>query len=221
MNAMNENAGLGPGTGPGGTGAGPAMGPGAVPGAAANPGMPPGAGYAAPGVMPGAGYGRGYNVLTGAPYKRKSPVLAGLLSMMPGLGQVYVGYYKRGFLHILIFASLVTILNSHVGDAEPFFGLFLAFFQLYNIIDAVRRATFYNQAMAGMTQGELPEDFKLPDARGSMMGGAILILLGVLFIAHNRFNYDLYWLRDWWPLLLVLIGANLMYQSYKSRNKGA
>ena len=31
--------------------------------------------------------------------RRKSPVLALVLSLMPGLGQVYVGYYNQGFIN--------------------------------------------------------------------------------------------------------------------------
>ena len=37
--------------------------------------------------------------------RSKSPALAAILSMMPGLGQVYIGYYQRGFVHILVIAS--------------------------------------------------------------------------------------------------------------------
>jgi len=38
--------------------------------------------------------------------RRKSPAIAAILSMMPGLGQVYVGYYQRGFVHAVVVASL-------------------------------------------------------------------------------------------------------------------
>ena len=40
--------------------------------------------------------------------RRKSPGLACFLSLMPGLGQVYVGYYQRGFVHAAVVAALIT-----------------------------------------------------------------------------------------------------------------
>ena len=69
---------------------------------------------------------------------------------MPGLGQVYVGYYTRGFVHAIVVASIITVLNLEVLELEPLFAMFLAFFWLYNIIDAGRRAAMYNHVLAGV-----------------------------------------------------------------------
>ena len=44
--------------------------------------------------------------------RRKNPALAGILSAMPGLGQIYVGYYPRGFIHIMVVGILIALLNS-------------------------------------------------------------------------------------------------------------
>src|SRR6266540_2183744 len=80
--------------------------------------------------------------------RSKSPALAAVLSMMPGLGQVYVGYYQRGFVHAAVIATLITILASgSVERLSPLFGLFMSFFWLYNIIDAARRASLYHDAL--------------------------------------------------------------------------
>ena len=80
----------------------------------------------------------------------KSPVIAGALSAMPGLGQVYVGYYQRGFVHIFVVAGIIALLAADVlGPLIPLAGLFLGFFWLYNMIDAGRRAALYNQALSG------------------------------------------------------------------------
>ena len=97
-----------------------------------------------------------------------SPAVACCLSAMPGLGQVYVGYYQRGFLHAIVVAGLIAILASgEPGALTPLFGLFLAFFWLYNMIDAARRATLYNQALAGGHEPDLPADFESPGLGGS------------------------------------------------------
>ena len=56
----------------------------------------------------------------------KSPVVTALLSLMPGLGQVFVGYYQRGFIHIIVVASLMALTTSgQTGALEPFFIFFL------------------------------------------------------------------------------------------------
>jgi len=120
--------------------------------------------------------------------RSRSPALAAILSMMPGLGQVYVGYYQRGFVHAAVVASLITILASHtVERLSPLFGLFMTFFWLYNIIDAARRASLYNDALAGNPSIELPEDFKTPGIRGSVFGGIALIVAGFILLLNTRF----------------------------------
>ena len=88
--------------------------------------------------------------------RRKSPMLALVLSAMPGLGQVYVGYYQQGFTNALIIAGLIAMLNMNMGGAEPFFGLFLAFYWLYNVVDAWRRAVFYNNALPASARPRCP-----------------------------------------------------------------
>jgi len=146
--------------------------------------------------------------------RRKSPILALVLSAMPGLGQVYVGYYQQGFINVLVVATTITILASGaVSGAEPLLGLFLAFYWLYNIVDAGRRANFYNQALAGLEPGALPEDIKLPGTRGSFAAGVALIAAGLIFFSNTMFNVSLEWLEDWWPVALIVAGGWLVYKS--------
>jgi hypothetical protein len=152
--------------------------------------------------------------------RRKSPVLALVLSLMPGLGQVYVGYYQQGFTNVLVAASIIAVLSSNLaGGAEPLFGIFLAFFWLYNVVDAWRRATFYNNALAGIGPATLPEDFTAPGSRGTLAGGAVLILVGVIALSHTLFGMPLDWLQKWWPLALVGVGGWLIYPSIAGKKK--
>ena len=60
---------------------------------------------------------------------------------MPGAGQIYVGYYKLGFIHNIIFGTNIAFLAA--GGAQfpfspllPAASIFLAFFVIYNIVDA-------------------------------------------------------------------------------------
>jgi hypothetical protein len=157
--------------------------------------------------------------------RRKSPALATIMSAMPGLGQIYVGYYQQGFTNILIVAGTITLLSNSgqwgVNALEPLLGVFLAFYWLYNLVDAGRRASFYNQALAGMEARALPDEMRLPSGAGSLAGGLALIVLGLVIFSNTMFGFSLEWLEKWWPLGLVLGGAYLVYSSFRDRQRKA
>src|SRR5712692_10845467 len=105
---------------------------GTVPSAAAPfaPNAPGGAAgyFAAPPIAPGSG---------------PNPALAGILAgFFPfGVGAVYTGQYAKGLAHLLIFTGLVWGLSSGaMGNLEPVLGIGMAFFIVYQIIDAIRSA---------------------------------------------------------------------------------
>ncbi len=151
----------------------------------------------------------------------KSPVLACMMSVVPGIGQIYVGYYQQGFLNITVIASLITLLaHDGVSDSiKPFLGIFLAFYWFFNLVDAYRKSTFYNQALLGLGALELPEGEKLPGSHGSLVGGAVLVIVGAIALSYTLFDIPMEWLGHWWPLALILMGAYLLFQSIASRNK--
>jgi hypothetical protein len=149
--------------------------------------------------------------------RAKSSILACVLSAMPGLGQVYVGYYQRGFVHIVVAASLITLLAQGLGTITPLVGLFLAFFWMYNIIDAGRRAALYNQALIGTENIDLPGDLKMPGFQGSIFGGVILIGAGFILLLHTQFGYSLTWIENWWPVAPMLLGVYLMIKALRER----
>ena len=105
------------------------------------------------------------------------PGVAAVLSVLiPGLGQVYVGYYQRGFVHAIVVAVLVSIaasLDHGSEDFAPLVGMLLPFFWLYNIVDAGRRAAAYNRALLGGEEIALPSDFAVPSIGGSGYVGAL------------------------------------------------
>ena len=74
-------------------------------------------------------------------------------------------------------------------------GLFISFFWLYNIIDAGRRATLYNQVLAGNESIEPPSDFKMPRFGGSVFGGLILIGVSFVLLLNTRWGVSLEWIE--------------------------
>jgi TM2 domain-containing membrane protein YozV len=69
-----------------------------------------------------------------------NPGLAGVLAgFFPfGVAQAYVGQYAKGLAHMAIFVLIIWALSADV--AGPLFGIALAFFYVFQIIDAVRSA---------------------------------------------------------------------------------
>ena len=86
-----------------------------------------------------------------------SPGLAALLSFIPGVGQMYNEQYAKGLIFVLIFAALIQITDKVNG----LFGLLIAGFYIYQIIDA------YKTAEARRFGQPLPDPFGLND----MLGG--------------------------------------------------
>jgi TM2 domain-containing membrane protein YozV len=152
--------------------------------------------------------------------RRKSPVLALVLSLMPGVGQIYVGYYQQGFTNAIVAASIITLLSTEmIPGAEPLFGIFLAFFWLYNVVDAWRRAVFYNNALAGIGPAVLPDDFAVTKGRGTLAGGIVLVIVGAVALSHTLFGVPLEWLDKWWPVAVIGMGAWLAYPSIAGKKK--
>ena len=150
--------------------------------------------------------------------RRKKPFLAAVLSIMPGLGQVYVGYYKRGFINAITVALLITFITIQIVPLIPLAAIFLAFFWMYNIVDAGRRASLYNQALAGGTAMDLPDDFEAPSLGGSLAGGVALVVIGVILLSNTMFGASLEWLESWWPVVLIGFGGYLVYKAMQDKS---
>jgi hypothetical protein len=149
-----------------------------------------------------------------------NPTVAGILAgFFPfGVGAVYTGQYAKGLAHLAIFVLLIAGCNSG-GDVLPAIsGIGIAFFVVYQIIDAVRSARAIQAGLpapdpyglgATFGGGAKIETSKIP------MGAIVLILVGVLFMLHTM-GWAEYGLDRFWPLILIALGAWLF-----ARNWGA
>ena len=150
--------------------------------------------------------------------RAKSPVLTTVLSLMPGLGQAYLGYTQLGFIHAAVFASLIALLSSNqLGRLEPFVGISMAFFFLYNLVDDHRRALLLNESLAQLERPTLPDGFGTVSLGGRLALGVGLILVGLLTLLNLRFGLSLVWLERWWPAGLVLLGIYLVVRALRDR----
>jgi hypothetical protein len=144
---------------------------------------------------------------------RKSPGVAGVLSLFPGGGHIYLGLYQRGVVFFAIWAFLITMAD-HVGMP---FGLMIPFWMLFVLIDAVRQANAINAT--GAAESNLVVGEKTIKAGGALGLGIFFILIGLFFLLDRFVTIDLSFLLDWWPLLLVAFGAWQVFAYYKGRQE--
>ena len=69
------------------------------------------------------------------PASGPNPAAAAVLGLIPGVGAMYNGQFFKGFIHVAIFAVLVSI-----TDHYPIFGLFIAAWILYQSFEAFHTA---------------------------------------------------------------------------------
>jgi hypothetical protein len=150
----------------------------------------------------------------------KSPALAGILSgLFPGTGALYNGEYLKGVLFIIIFAGLVTM-QPHAG--QPFPALLLAGFYIFQIIEAVQTAVAINRrAEAETEEVETPSKagLALPAPSGSVFWGAVLIVLGAIFLLANFDIIDYGRIWEFWPVIVVVLGLRLIYGYFSKKNE--
>lgn len=132
---------------------------------------------------------------------KRSPAAAFWLSLVPGIGHVYLGQTSRGLLFILVTGSMIQIV-SRGGEG---FGILIPFLWLFAMLDAHRAAQEINRAVdMGL---EPPKSDSLPV---SSWWGFVLIALGVLFTLDNFDFFRFEWIWDFWPLLLVALGVYVL-----------
>jgi hypothetical membrane protein len=119
----------------------------------------------------------------------------------------------------LTFFLVIACLIGIVSDGRhPLFGLAIAFFWLFNLIDAYRQATLINYGYAqDLGLLDMP---KVPRAgQGGMIAGALLSLVGITAIADRYFDIRFDWIFDLWPFALVAMGLWLIVSTVRDRRR--
>jgi|UPI00047C8CA9 cell wall-active antibiotic response 4TMS protein YvqF/B-box zinc finger protein len=75
------------------------------------------------------------NPFVAPPVGLPNPSAAAVLGLIPGVGAMYNGQFFKGFIHVVIFAVLISI-----TDHYPIFGLFIAAWVLYQSFEAYHTA---------------------------------------------------------------------------------
>jgi hypothetical protein len=139
-----------------------------------------------------------------------NPTVAGILAgFFPfGVGAVYCSQYAKGLAHLLIFGLLIFA-SDHAGNWDALFGIAIAFFYVYQIIDAVRTARALQEGQPPPDPFGLGQAFSMgekSEAKNIPAVAIILIGLGVLFLLHTMNIWE-FGMDRFWPLILIFLGA--------------
>lgn len=149
-----------------------------------------------------------------------SPGLAGVLSgFLPfGIGQVYNQQYGKGLAYMLTFALLIWGASTSGDRLGPFFGIAIAFFYFYQIVDAVRSAQAIRRGDPAPDPLGMNKFFGLSQSQGGRrfagapIGAVVLIGLGILFLLNNVGLFEFVHIGRFWPLALIALGIGLFQQ---------
>ncbi len=139
-----------------------------------------------------------------------NPAVAGILAGFGpyGVGAVYCSQYAKGLAHLLIFAMLIFA-SDHAGRWDWVFGIGIAFFYVYQIIDAVRTARALQEGQPAPDPYGLGQAFSMGEkgeSKNIPAAAVILIGLGVLFLLHTMNVFE-FGLDRFWPLILIFLGG--------------
>ena len=151
---------------------------------------------------------------TAPPPGHSNPALAFLLGFIPGVGAIYNGQYAKGFVHVIIFGLMISIISSNSAHGlEALFGILIAVFVLYMPFEAYHTAQRRNQ-------GEQVDEFSSlfhGSHRGHSGGAVALIVVGAIFLLNTLGVVEMHQILRFWPVLLIAMGVNMLH----SRLSGA
>jgi len=170
-------------------------------------GTTPAAAYVPPqSVYPPVGISAGPRHTGSGPNPTVAGILAGFFPF--GVGAVYCSQYAKGLAHLLIFGLLIFA-SDHAGNLDFVFGIGIAFFYVYQIIDAVRTARALQEGQPPPDPFGLAQAFSMGEkgeSKNIPVVAVVLIGLGVLFLLHTM-NILEFGLDRFWPLILIFLGG--------------
>ena len=147
-----------------------------------------------------------YDAVPAPTPQEKSPALAAILAFIPfGMGHLYLGLYHRAVIFFLAFWFPIYL-------GIPLIGVFFFFFAIF---DAYRQAQLIN--LYSLEGGKPPAS----SGQGVLTLGVFLVVVGTVILLGNWIDMDeiRYFLQDYSPAILVLVGIYLIFASIRDRAK--
>lgn len=150
--------------------------------------------------------------------KTKNPVLAAIISaIFPGVGFFYLGNFIKGISYIIIFGILIA-LEVHASDYSTgeldviVFGLLIAGFYIFQIIDSYNDAKVTEIKPGARTEGNGQEEMTLA-------GSIVVLILGIVFLLINFKVLTYGQVIRLWPLILVGLGLKYILNYFNLKKK--
>jgi hypothetical protein len=148
---------------------------------------------------------------TPVPDTGASPGLAFLLGLIPGVGAIYNGQYVKGLVHVVVLGVLISIVSAGAaGGMEPLFGLLIAVWVFYMAFEAHHTA---KKRLLGQPVDEFSSIVPLRGRPSTFpVGPVVLIAVGILFLLNTLDLVRLSQLVKYWPIVLIVLGAYMLYE---------
>jgi hypothetical protein len=146
-------------------------------------------------------------------HRKSSPLVATLLSIVPGLGAAYNGQTSKAIVHFAIFASFFQM--AVLTDGMAFFVLGLFGTLLFAAVDSCRTAQLMRAGLAP----DAEEDVIARRLYGNPFAwGVTLLVLGTIFLLHTLLGIQLP-VRQFLPVALVALGAYMLFDYVGRRRR--
>jgi hypothetical protein len=132
-----------------------------------------------------------------------SPGITFALGLVPGVGAICNGELMKGFVHVLIFGSLISLSDStQMAGLNPLFGIMAGTFYLYMPLEAYHAARKRILAMRGIQIITPFERMKF----SSLWTGLLAVVFGALFLVNQFVPDAIAFVLRGWPIILIVIG---------------
>ncbi len=145
----------------------------------------------------------------------KSPIIALVLGLIPGLGAAYNGQPVKALVQFIVIAGLWTLADVFHSTLEVTCALASFAFYVYSLYDAFRSAQRQRYGVDLHEEDEQLRQFLR--ARTNLWGG-LLIGIGALTTLHIMFPAQTH---RFWPLLLVAAGIYLLNEFRRSKGSAS
>ena len=129
---------------------------------------------------------------------------AAALGIIPGLGAVFNGEYGKAVVHVLVFGTIISLIDRAPGIFVPA----LVAWIFYMPFDAYQTAKA--RAASGLAAGSAGAGGGVSFARRETVGPILLIGIGALVLLDQWNLVNLDRVLDFWPLGLIALGVWLL-----------
>jgi hypothetical protein len=130
---------------------------------------------------------------------------AAVLGIIPGLGAVYNGEYVKALIHVLVFGTIISLIERAPGIFVPMLVAWIFYMPFEAYQTAKTKAT-----SSGSAAGAGSAAVSTLAARRETIGPILLITIGTLALLDELNVIDIGRILDFWPLGLIALGIWLL-----------